>query len=74
MQRINWIDWTKAMAVTTVVFCHLPQSQEWFYFRYVQVCIITVFFFISGYLKKDRGSDKENWRKYWHGLILPYLI
>lgn len=74
MQRINWIDWAKALAVTTVVFCHLPQSQEWFYFRYLQVCIITVFFFISGYLKKDRGSDKENWRKYWRGLILPYLI
>ena len=74
MQRINWIDWAKALAACTVVFCHLPQSQEWFYYRYLQVCIITVFFFLSGYLKKDRGCDKENWRKYWHGLILPYLI
>lgn len=73
-ERINWIDWAKALAVTTVVFCHLPQSQEWFYYRYMQACIITVFFFLSGYLKKDRGSDKENWRKYWHGLILPYLL
>ena len=74
MQRINWIDWAKALAVITVVFCHLPQSQEWFYYRYLQACIITIFFFISGYLKKDRGSDKENWKKYWHGLILPYII
>ena len=74
MQRINWIDWAKALAVITVVFIHLPQSQEWFYYRYLQACIITIFFFISGYLKKDRGSDKENWKKYWHGLILPYLI
>lgn len=74
MQRINWIDWAKALAVMTVVFCHLPQSQEWFYYRYLQACIITIFFFLSGYLKKDRGSDKENWRKYWHGLILPYII
>ena len=74
MKRINWIDWAKAMAVCSVVFCHLPQSQEWFYFRYLQACTITIFFFISGYLKKDRGSDKGNWKKYWHGLILPYII
>ena len=72
--RINWIDWGKALAVMTVVFCHLPQSQEWFYYRYLQASIITVFFFISGYLKKDRGSDKGNWKKYWNSLILPYII
>ena len=73
-ERINWIDWAKALAVMTVVFCHLPQSQEWYYYRFLQACIITIFFFLSGYLKKDRGSDKENWKKYWQGLILPYLI
>lgn len=73
-ERINWIDWAKALAVITVVFCHLPQSQEWFYYRYLQAVIIVIFFFLSGYLKKDRGSDKENWKKYWHSLILPYLI
>lgn len=73
-ERINWIDWGKALAVITVVFCHLPQSQEWFYYRYLQACIITIFFFFSGYLKKDRGSNHENWEKYWHGLILPYLL
>ena len=74
MQRIKWIDWAKALAVTTVVFCHMPQSQEWFYFRYLQAVIIVIFFFISGYLKKDRGSDKGNWKKYWYGLIIPYFI
>ena len=73
-ERINWIDSGKAITVMIVVFCHLPQSQEWFYYRYLQACIITIFFFLSGFLKKDRGSDKENWRKYWHGLILPYII
>ena len=74
MNRINWIDWAKALAVCSVVFCHLPQSQEWFYYRYLQACTITIFFFISGYLKKDRGSDKENWKKYWHSLIQPYIL
>lgn len=74
MQRINWIDWAKALTAMTVVFCHLPQSQDWFYYRYLQAFIISIFFFLSGYLKKDRGSDKENWKKYWYGLILPYII
>ena len=73
-ERINWIDWAKALAVCCVVFCHLPQSQECFYYRYLQADIITIFFFISGYLKKDHGSDKANWQKYRHSLILPYLI
>ena len=73
-ERINWIDWGKALAVCSVVFCHLPQSQDWFYYRYLQAVTMVVFFFISGYLKKDRGSDKENWKKYWHGLILPYIL
>lgn len=74
MQRINWIDWAKALAVISVVFCHLPQSQEWFYYRYLQALTMVIFFFISGYLKKDRGSDKENWKKYGYGLIIPYII
>lgn len=73
-KRINWIDWAKSIAVFCVVFCHLPQSQEWFYYRYLQAVIIVIFFFISGYLKKDRGSNKENWRKYLHGLIIPYIL
>ena len=74
IERIIWIDWAKALAVTTVVFCHLPQSQECFYYRYLQAVIIVIFFFLSGYLKKNRTSEKENWKKYWHGLIVPYII
>ena len=74
MQRINWIDWAKAIAVCSVVFCHLPQSQEWFYYRYLQATTITIFFFISGFLKKGHGSTLANWKKYWSGLIAPYLL
>lgn len=74
MQRVNWIDWAKTMAVCSVVFCHLPQSQEWFYYRYLQAVTISIFFFISGFLKKDHGNHQANWKKYWHGLILPYML
>ena len=61
-ERINWIDWAKALAVC------------WFYYRYLQALTMVVFFFISGYLKKDRGSDKENWKKYLQSLIIPYIL
>ena len=44
------------------------------YFRYLQACIITIFIFLSGYLKRDRGSMKENWRKYAWGLVIPYIV
>ena len=73
-ERLIWIDWAKALAVCCVVFCHLPQSQDWFYYRFLQANIITIFFFISGYLKKDHGTDKANWQKYWRSLILPYIF
>lgn len=73
-ERINWIDWAKAIAVCSVVFCHLPQSQEWFYYRYMQATTITMFFFVSGYLKKDHGSTSANWKRYYSGLIVPYLL
>ena len=85
-ERINWIDWAKAIAVCSVVFCHLPQSQEWFYYRYLQATTITVFFFISGYLKANHGDRSHDsvqnqgpvpmirWRKYWNYLVLPYIL
>lgn len=74
MNRINWIDWAKCLAAMTVVFCHLPQPEDGMYFRYLQACIISIFFFLSGYLKRDRGSMRENWGKYVWGLVVPYIV
>lgn len=74
MNRIKWIDWTKCLAVMTVVFCHLPQASELMYFRYLQACIISIFFFLSGYLKRNRSSMNENWHKYFWGLAVPYVV
>ena len=28
-ERINWIDWAKAFCMTVVVFCHLPQQEDY---------------------------------------------
>ena len=52
-ERLIWIDWAKALAVCCVVFCHLPQSQDWFYYRFLQANIITIFFFICELTRSD---------------------
>ncbi len=74
MQRINWIDWVKALCMTVVVFCHLPQQEETFYLQYLASVILSSFFFISGYLKKTMTSQKESLKKYGYSLLIPYLI
>lgn len=73
-ERIVWVDWGKALAAMGIVFIHLPQSQEWFYYRYLQAMVIVIFFFFSGYLKRHRGSFQANWHKYLTALVIPYLI
>ena len=74
MQRINWIDWVKALCMTVVVFCHLPQQEDTFYLQYLASVILSSFFFISGYLKKPAASQKESLKKYGYSLLIPYLI
>lgn len=73
-ERINWIDWAKAFCMTVVVFCHLPQEGDTFYLQYLASVILSTFFFISGYLKKQNLSAKESAKKYANSLLIPYII
>ena len=74
MNRINWIDWTKAFCMTVVVFCHLPQQEDTFYLQYLASVILSTFFFVSGYLKKKNLTIKESAKKYGYALLIPYII
>ena len=60
--------------MTVVVFCHLPQQEDTFYLQYLASVILSSFFFVSGYLKKPLGSQKESLKKYSYSLLIPYLI
>ena len=73
-ERINWIDWAKAFCMTVVVFCHLPQQEDTFYLQYLASVILSTFFFISGYLKKQNLTIKESAKKYSYSLLIPYII
>lgn len=72
--RINWIDWAKFIAITMVVYDHIPVLQPGVYLsNYICIFHMPFFFFISGYLAKKRdfrGSIGKNW----NSIIIPYFI
>ena len=72
--RINWIDWAKCIAITMVVYGHIPQAEESFLQFYICTFHIPLFFFISGYLTKPRISTKEEFKKCKHSLFIPYIL
>lgn len=74
IQRINWIDWAKFLAIALVVPIHIPQEPGAQPVTFFEVFIIQAFFFYSGYLKKTSSDLKMNLLKYWQGLIIPYFI
>jgi len=70
--RINWIDWAKCIAITMVVFCHIPQDS--FLKFYIGIFHMPLFFFISGYLTKVRKDTKEELSKWKRSIIIPYFL
>lgn len=73
IDRLNWIDWAKAIAISFVVFGHTPQEPGSFLQSYITIFHMPLFFFISGYLTKKEYPNKETFKKYWHTLIIPYI-
>lgn len=74
MNRINWIDWGKAIAITMVVFGHIPMEADNFLLRYITIFHMPLFFFISGYLTKTGRPIKTLNSKYMTSLVYPYII
>ena len=72
--RINWIDWAKCIAITMVVYGHIPQTEGSFLPFYICTFHIPLFFFISGYLTKTRHDTKEEIKKCMHSLFIPYIL
>ena len=72
--RIIWIDWAKCIAITMVVYGHIPQAEGTFLPFYICTFHIPLFFFISGYLTKTRPDTREEFKKCKHSLIIPYIL
>lgn len=71
--RINWIDWAKVIAISLVVFGHIPMNSGNFPQSYITNFHMPFFFFISGYLTKKEYFNTTTLKKYWHTLIIPYI-
>ena len=72
--RLNWIDWAKVIAISCVVFGHIPQVSGSFPQHYIVTFHMPMFFFISGYLTKREYFNTVTLKKYWHTLIIPYIL
>ena len=73
-ERINWMDWAKFLAVALTIPCHIPQELGAQPVTYFEVFLLACLMFNSGYLKKRRSNIKNELKKYWYQLGIPYII
>ena len=68
------MDWAKFLAVALTIPCHIPQERGAQPVTYFEVFLLACLMFNSGYLKKERTNLKEEVKKYWYQLGIPYII
>lgn len=73
-ERINWMDWSKFLAVALVIPVHIPQALGAQPVTWFEVFLLACLMFNAGYLKKKRTNLKEEAKKYWYQLGIPYII
>jgi fucose 4-O-acetylase-like acetyltransferase len=70
--RILWIDYAKAVGMYLVILGHMPES------RYIPHSLIysfhmPLFFFVSGYLERERGFG-ETVKNSVRAILIPYFL
>jgi fucose 4-O-acetylase-like acetyltransferase len=65
--RINWIDWAKAFAITFVVFGHIPEERGSILINYIVTFHMSLFFFIL-------GTPNKGWLEYAKPIIGTLFI
>ena len=68
--RLEWIDWMKALGIYLVVLGHFYSFGE----KFIYVFHIPLFFLISGFLSKKESDGLAFWKKIWYNLAVPMLI
>lgn len=75
-QRIGWIDIAKLIGIYLVILGHLPLIGEAtgtsFSLSFISAFHMPLFFFLSGYVEKNR-SVKETFIRSVKGLLVPYV-
>jgi len=68
------MDWAKFLAVALVIPVHIPHALGDQPVTYFEVFLLACLMFNSGYLKKECTNLKEEVKKYWYQLGIPYII
>lgn len=68
--RIEWIDWMKAIGIYLVILGHFYSIGE----KFIYAFHVPLFFLISGMLTKKESDRQLFWRKLWYNLVVPMLI
>ncbi|MEC4818975.1 MAG: acyltransferase family protein, partial [Scytonema sp. PMC 1069.18] len=68
-KRIEWIDCWKGLAITTVVVGHIFTTLS----KYIYWFHMPLFFFISGYLYKEKTDYAAFFKKKFFHLMVPYF-
>lgn len=71
-KRIDWIDQARGILFIFVIICHSCLASDWLKCIY-EPFFLTGFFFISGYLYKDKQLEKKV-TSIVNGLFVPFLI
>ena len=68
--RLEWIDWMKALGIYLIVLGHFYNVGE----KFIYVFHVPLFFVISGFLNKKEVDGHLFWKKLWYNLAVPMLI
>lgn len=68
--RLEWIDWMKALGIYLIVLGHFYSVGE----KFIYVFHVPLFFVISGFLNKKEVDGQLFWKKLWYNLAVPMLI
>lgn len=68
--KLEWIDWMKALGIYLIVLGHFYSIGE----KFIYVFHVPLFFVVSGLLIKKEADKQTFWRKLWYNLAIPMLL
>lgn len=72
--RIEWLDVARGLAIFFVIFGHASIGPQWLLLYAIPLFYMAMFFFVSGYLFKEKSSFSVVFEQRTRTLLLPYLF
>jgi len=72
--RIDWIDVSRGLAFLMIIYRHLDGYKNDFVMLFFQPVFISIFFFVSGYLFKEKQTFLKVFEQRTRTLLLPFLM